>query len=98
MPEAGKDNRHQPCHKNERQHRFFFPFHAASRKVVHVDRFYPSSQLCHDCGYLNPEVKNLDVREWTCPQCGVFHDRDVNAANNLRDEGLRILGQLETAA
>lgn len=68
------------------------------RKIIHVDRFYPSSQLCHDCGYLNPEVKNLEVREWTCPQCGVFHDRDVNAANNLRDEGLRILSQIESAA
>ena len=55
------------------------------RKVVHVDRFYPSSQLCHDCGYLNPEVKNLDVREWTCPQCGIRLDRDWNAALNILD-------------
>ncbi len=57
----------------------------------------PSSQLCHDCGYRNRDVRNLGVREWTCPQYGVLHDRDVNAARNLRDEGLRILSQLEPA-
>ena len=63
------------------------------RKVVHVDRFYPSSQLCHDCGYLNPEVKNLDVREWTCPQCGVFHRFAVRVPPPLgvgRNHGITI--------
>lgn len=57
--------------------------------LVRVDKWYPSSQLCHECGYRNPQTKDLDVREWTCPQCGVLHDRDVNAALNIRDEAKR---------
>jgi putative transposase len=60
-------------------------------RLVKIDRFYPSSQLCHDCGYKNTDTKNLSVREWDCSQCGVHHDRDVNAALNIRDEGKRLI-------
>ena len=58
--------------------------------VVAVDRFYPSTQLCHDCACKN-EALTLADRTWVCPVCGVLHDRDLNAALNIRDEGLRIL-------
>lgn len=61
------------------------------KPLVRVDGWFPSSQLCHECGYRNPQVKNLSVREWTCPSCGVRHDRDVNAALNIRDEGRRLI-------
>ena len=61
------------------------------RVIVKIDKFYPSSQLCHVCGYKNTEVKDLSVRKWNCPKCKTHHDRDVNAAINIRDEGLRIL-------
>lgn len=57
--------------------------------LVKVDKFFPSSQLCNDCGTQHPEVKDLSIRTWTCPDCGTFHDRDINAAKNIRDEGIR---------
>ena len=56
-------------------------------EIVFIDRLYPSSQLCHVCGYKNPEVKNLKLREWTCPECGTRHDRDRNAAINIHRVG-----------
>lgn len=61
------------------------------KTIVVVYRFFPSSQLCSVCGTKYPEVKNLEVREWTCSVCGTHHDRDVNAAKNILSEGLRLL-------
>jgi putative transposase len=58
--------------------------------VVAVDRFYPSTQLCHECQFKNQALTLAD-RTWVCPACGVLHDRDRNAALNIRDEGLRLL-------
>lgn len=60
------------------------------RKIVYVDRFYPSSKTCHNCGYINKQLKLTD-RQWVCPQCGEPIDRDYNASLNILDEGLRIL-------
>ena len=58
------------------------------KNVVYIGRFDASSQLCHCCGYKNPEVKDLKIRKWTCPKCGAEHDRDVNAAINIKNIAL----------
>ena len=58
-----------------------------------IDRWYPSSQTCNVCGYINSEAKNLSIRKWTCPHCSAVHDRDINAALNIKREGLRLLNE-----
>ena len=61
------------------------------RTYVKVDTYYPSSQTCNCCGFKNPIIKDLSVRYWTCPNCGTYHDRDENAADNILAEGKRIV-------
>ena len=62
-----------------------------NRRIVFVDRFYPSSKTCNHCGYVNKQL-TLKDREWTCPHCGEVISRDYNAALNILDEGMRIIG------
>ena len=60
-------------------------------KLVKIDRWYPSSQMCSGCGHIVPEVKDLGVRVWFCDWCLEYHDRDGNAAANILGEGRRLL-------
>ena len=61
-----------------------------NRKIIEIGRFYPSSKLCSNCGHKMSNM-GLEIRKWICPICGVQHDRDINAAINIKNEGLRIL-------
>ena len=65
--------------------------HWYEKKFVQVDRFYASSKICSCCGTYHKDIVNsLSVREWTCPDCGVHHDRDVNAAKNILIQALSV--------
>ena len=60
------------------------------KKLVKVDKYFPSSKLCNVCGYKN-ELLTINVRNWECPNCHTNHNRDINASINLKKEGLRII-------
>ncbi|SHF67120.1 Transposase, partial [Lampropedia hyalina DSM 16112] len=60
-----------------------------AKLLVGIDKWYPSSKRCSDCGYTMPKM-SLNVRQWTCPECGEHHDRDVNAARNVLAAGLAV--------
>lgn len=62
-------------------------------QIVKADKFFASSQICHCCGYKNPITKDLSIREWTCPNCGEHHIRDVNAALNLKENAIKTVRQ-----
>ena len=65
------------------------------RTLVKIDKWYPSSKRCHSCGHILDSL-TLDVRHWTCPECGVIHDRDVNAAQNILAVGHTVSAYGET--
>ena len=65
------------------------------RTFIKVDKHFPSSQICSSCGYRNEEIKGVNVKTWTCPNCGAIHQRDVNAGKNILDEGKRQLEKNE---
>ena len=59
------------------------------KRYIQIDSYYPSSQECSKCGYKNEKVKELSVRNWNCPECGSYHDRDINASQNILFEGIK---------
>jgi len=69
------------------------------KTVVETGTFFASTQKCSTpgCAYKNVDAKNLGVRQWSCPECGAAHERDHNAAINVRDEGMRLLAEKESA-
>ena len=67
--------------------------HKTGKTVMYADKYYPSSQLCSKCGYQNNLLKDVSIREWTCPVCGTHHDRDLNAAKNLCKVGASTFGK-----
>ena len=73
--------------KSKNRHKFLLQYHL--REIIKIDTWYPSSQICSNCGHKDGK-KALSIREWTCPVCGTRHERDINAAINILNEGLRM--------
>jgi len=71
--------------------------HWYGRTLAGIDRWYPSSKRCSDCGHTMPKMP-LNVREWTCPECGTVHDRDVNAARNILAAGQAVSARGEAVS
>ena len=57
--------------------------------LVRIDKWFPSSQICSACGTIHPELKDVNIKKWVCPDCGAHHDRDINAAVNILEKGIR---------
>lgn len=69
----------------------FYKLKDRGKHFIKVDKFFASSQLCNICGYRNLDARKINLREWDCPQCGTYHDRDINAAINIKNEGMRLI-------
>ena len=69
-----------------------------NKKLIQIDRYYPSSQICGRCNYQNRKVKDLSIRKWECPRCKTTHDRDINASQNILWEGIKIYMKEELKA
>ncbi len=67
------------------------------RTLIGIDRWYPSSKRCSDCGHTVSKLP-LNVREWVCPECGTIHDRDINAARNVLAAGLAVSAHRESVS
>src|SRR5574343_553293 len=65
------------------------------RDVIQIDKYYPSSKSCSNCHFIVEELP-VNVRQWQCPKCNEIHDRDINAANNILQQGINILSGLGT--
>ncbi len=61
-----------------------------NKKIIQINRYYPSSQICNVCNYQNKDIKDLSIRKWECPICHTNHDRDYNASVNIMFEGVKI--------
>ena len=61
------------------------------KKFVQINTYFASSQICSNCGFKNSDVKDISIREWICPECGEHHDRDINAAKNILNQGLILI-------